>query len=598
MSPKNVTKDISLKDFSYVKKHLESGDNVIVLFALQIIQKFKYKESVPVLTEMLKSRDDEIKTAIIKTLAQFAARETVSAVRPYLRHENDLVRCAAYESFIAAKAEPFEEIVRRMADDPSARVRSLAVKKVYSMGDKQIGSEGTGILKSILESKNDEDIVYGLEVLEQIKSEKIDIDLGFLNNLTLSANEPVKAATALVLGKLKNSASMPYLSALLKDRSLRVQNAAAKALASFGGFAIQEAVKHLYLHNQKEVEAALKTLWLINTGESKKIMYNFIAKTIERAVSDMNMIYDDKTAMSDYEFLSLALRHDLFRAIHYGFGFYEHYLDIPAVREYREFFSSSNEKLRKYAAKQIAGLGGTPISGQFSELLDNTLTLDRPFHAIRYNVTPCEETLLHPNPWVRAWTVYYTAQSPEHFSRLDAQKMVDDPDDVVRGVAKDVILLYQGKPIKEGGVKLMKDIILLKKIPLFRNLNFDQLKAVSEIMVEEKYAPCTVIFEEGDNTRDFYCIVQGKADVIKKDNAGQSIILTELGEERYFGEMALFDEHPRSATVKTREETLIYKMPREKFLEMIQEKPDIAIQICKYLSQKLREKDEKLMGRR
>ncbi len=78
------------------------------------------------------------------------------------------------------------------------------------------------------------------------------------------------------------------------------------------------------------------------------------------------------------------------------------------------------------------------------------------------------------------------------------------------------------------------------------------------------------------------------------DENGREITLSTLKGGRFFGEMALFDESPRSADVETLEETDFLILKKSHFLEMIEKSPSIARNILKEMSGRLREADDKI----
>ena len=81
-----------------------------------------------------------------------------------------------------------------------------------------------------------------------------------------------------------------------------------------------------------------------------------------------------------------------------------------------------------------------------------------------------------------------------------------------------------------------------------------------------------------------YLVIDGKVRVHKQDR-----VIAELGERECFGEMAILDAAPRSATVTALTETAMLKITREDFQEIMTEKPEIAMGIIKVLTRRLRD---------
>jgi CRP-like cAMP-binding protein len=91
-----------------------------------------------------------------------------------------------------------------------------------------------------------------------------------------------------------------------------------------------------------------------------------------------------------------------------------------------------------------------------------------------------------------------------------------------------------------------------------------------------------------------YLIISGKVEVQKHADDGCDVDLAEMGDGEYFGEMALFDNEKRSATVQAQEETQVLVLHKQEFSEAVREYPQLALQMCKELSRRLRELHQKI----
>jgi CRP/FNR family transcriptional regulator len=134
----------------------------------------------------------------------------------------------------------------------------------------------------------------------------------------------------------------------------------------------------------------------------------------------------------------------------------------------------------------------------------------------------------------------------------------------------------------------------LKTIPIFSKLNEAELDLIYRSMSKRTYPPNTVIFFEEDVPDGLYLVMRGRVKISLMDENGREITLSTLKGGRFFGEMALFDESPRSADVETLEETDFLVLKKSHFLEMIEKSPSIARNILKEMSGRLREADDKI----
>ena len=130
----------------------------------------------------------------------------------------------------------------------------------------------------------------------------------------------------------------------------------------------------------------------------------------------------------------------------------------------------------------------------------------------------------------------------------------------------------------------------LKSAPLFAALEGEELAALAEIAMETSYAPGELIFEENKEAHHLYIVLQGKVEVFLRVQ-DHDRALAHLGEKECFGEMAILDNQPRSASVRAEEATTVLKIDRDSFHELIMERPQIAFAIFRILSGRLRQQN-------
>ena len=91
-----------------------------------------------------------------------------------------------------------------------------------------------------------------------------------------------------------------------------------------------------------------------------------------------------------------------------------------------------------------------------------------------------------------------------------------------------------------------------------------------------------------------YLITDGEVTVLKDQKGGARIELDRMQGGNYFGEMALFEDQVRSATIRTEKETMLLMLHKREFTEIVREYPQIALHICKAFSERLRRLHEKI----
>ena len=139
----------------------------------------------------------------------------------------------------------------------------------------------------------------------------------------------------------------------------------------------------------------------------------------------------------------------------------------------------------------------------------------------------------------------------------------------------------------------MNRVLFLKNVPLFKFLSLDDLLIVDQALVQKEYLAGELIFREGQPGSDLCIITAGRV-AIRKRVQQHERVLAELGPGECFGEMALFDDAPRSATAVAVSEVTLLTLERSRFLSLTAQRPEIALEICKVLSLRLREANEQL----
>jgi len=133
----------------------------------------------------------------------------------------------------------------------------------------------------------------------------------------------------------------------------------------------------------------------------------------------------------------------------------------------------------------------------------------------------------------------------------------------------------------------------LAKVSLFEELQEKDLQALAARATVRKFPKNSILINEGDATASLYLILSGKVKVFASDEEGREVLLNEIGENEYFGELALIDDEPRSASVMTTEACQIMIISRDDFVEYLQKNTSIALSLLRVLTRKLRQQTDK-----
>ena len=127
-------------------------------------------------------------------------------------------------------------------------------------------------------------------------------------------------------------------------------------------------------------------------------------------------------------------------------------------------------------------------------------------------------------------------------------------------------------------LSVMDKILHLKKIQIFSDLKINELAAIATITKELKKKEGEIVIEEGDLGDSFFLIIEGEVSVIKQYQKNDEVLLATMGEGEYFGEMALFEAKPRSATIKTNQSSHFLYLDKVEFEDLVEEYPKNCIE--------------------
>jgi len=134
-------------------------------------------------------------------------------------------------------------------------------------------------------------------------------------------------------------------------------------------------------------------------------------------------------------------------------------------------------------------------------------------------------------------------------------------------------------------ISTVEKVLFLKSIDLFSQIPGEELSQIALITDEVFFDAGDEIFREGDPGQTLFFIIEGKVR-IHSDGVGEDLAV--LTERAVFGEMALLDSEPRSASATATTDVTCLKIERDDFTEIIAEKGEIAQGVIKVLTRRLR----------
>ncbi|MFO1489054.1 MAG: cyclic nucleotide-binding domain-containing protein [Verrucomicrobiota bacterium] len=136
-------------------------------------------------------------------------------------------------------------------------------------------------------------------------------------------------------------------------------------------------------------------------------------------------------------------------------------------------------------------------------------------------------------------------------------------------------------------------MVTLETSPLFRDLPAAELSALSRLAQERSIAPGRDIFREGDPGDGVYLLKDGQVEISAAVTPDSRSVLSQVAPGELFGEMAVLETKPRSATATATQPSTVYFIPREPLLELLDHAPSVAFGLLRESSRRLREFDQR-----
>jgi CRP-like cAMP-binding protein len=145
-----------------------------------------------------------------------------------------------------------------------------------------------------------------------------------------------------------------------------------------------------------------------------------------------------------------------------------------------------------------------------------------------------------------------------------------------------------------SATKDVEIVELLGRVPVFSTLDHEDLERIAELAVPRAYEPGQIVFREGDASDTCYIVRSGRARAVREHPDGRTITLATFGSGDIFGELAMFEDELRSATVEAVQRTSAVAVLGPDMRRLMVEHPQIAIRLLAALGRRLRETNERL----
>jgi hypothetical protein len=270
---------------------------------------------------------------------------------------------------------------------------------------------------------------------------------------------------------------------------------------------------------------------------------------------------------------------------------------------------SNDERLRSNAVEALEEVVGRSLSESMVPLLEKTdpaerLAIGRRIFKLPKSLGDRNELIRHllaVDDWFSRYLVLVLGSRDQglQLGDQDWEQLILSTNKQVQKLAG-ILKAAGGKSqaaeeaVMQEATNLTDKIVLLRGMEIFKGLTVNELAAIASLCEEQDFTPGQAIIIEGEAGDNMFLVVEGKVTVSKKADDGCSVDLADMGVGDYFGEMALFDDLPRSATITAKENTRCLVLHKREFSEAVREYPQVALQMCTELSRRLRDLHTKI----
>ncbi len=143
-------------------------------------------------------------------------------------------------------------------------------------------------------------------------------------------------------------------------------------------------------------------------------------------------------------------------------------------------------------------------------------------------------------------------------------------------------------PVSQEQVEALKELTATSRVSIFSKLSPGDIQELGKVVAIKNYAPDTAIFFQGEPSDSLYMLLKGCVKVTETSSDGHEKILDILGAGEIFGELAMLDGNPRSATVTTCEPTELACLSHKDFRQFVATRPDVLWKVLASLCERVR----------
>ena len=551
-------------------------------------------------------------------------REILDKFANLLTNANHLVRATALEVLIANQYDFSRQQLQTLVSDNDLEVKTLGLIATfqhtdYDKIDSSIAEQfwqieitdtiGQAIARVVRYSQNPEFVTLieyllpyatpeakqnALEALTTFAKPK-DNHLAKIAVAEIEHDEPlVRVASFKLLEVTHCEETLQPVVAGLGDRHSQVRYQVAHTLAAYGKPGLEIAKNNLDSANPDIVNTAIAAIARMKTKQANEILYKHLTPEFQQF--NRTRKWQQQIPRQDPSWRLLAAAIDdyqqrLLQKVLYILSCLGYSRTVNLVQR---ILATSDRRDLANAVEVLASIDHRRFVQPLMPLLEETVS-DKSLSKIKptpqwlrkkgYKILL--EALDSRDRWIKTGASVALAIVPT--------ALLKDPDPIVQSVAREIFPKSDrlNCPVSTS----MNRLLLLKNVALFKNLSLDELFQIDEALEQRQVLAGETIYTEGSWGNNLYIIAEGRIQIVKKLDGEQEEI-KQLTTGQYFGEIALFDEAPRWDGAIALENSVLLGLEKKRFISLISQRPHIILEICRFLSMRLRETEKYMSAKK
>ena len=579
-------------------KRIPSVSNANRIALLNLLSPQAGPAALDVLEPLSRSAPPPVLVAVVQALNRMADDETLGLKQRIMAATDDLqVKAHVLAGLYPTDPERYRSRITQWLHSDALEARLAGVTAAGESGAKGFFEDLLPLLNEMTEERL---LTAAFHSLHRLKARELNaVILPFLSHAS-----PSVRTSALAVMTVSDDESLGKAIRLIGDPDDEVRALAVRKIENGPHFNDRLLIESLSIPRRRIREGIFDLLASMNIKDLE--VYRFARSRIETAYG----IVAEEVAIRRYpenERRNLLLEHlgneKRLRL--------ENVLRVLAAQDrsgqmrivWRGLFSTDSRQ-RANSQEALDDLTDKALSRMLMPLfeaqsLSETLNSGRRLFKLPHPGTEFVELLDYflakEDPVTQALALFWAeAQSPEAVDpeRVKALSLSDIA--CIRGIAcrLDDAGAVSDRQLEEGWMKsqitVPEMILHLKKIEIFEGLAISELAAIASVTEAVTSPAGELVINEGETGDTMYLIIAGEVSVLKETDNGDPMELDRIYTGDYFGEMALFEDVVRSASIQTQIETQLLVLRKQEFEEIVKEYPQIALHICKVLSGRLR----------